>query len=231
MTKLCDLGESDNDHVTSVSLFGCFEERLYGLTNGPVFFSCAGVLDHKGLTPGRRHSHRRGAGVGRDQVQAGPHHEGAHRACGRLRTCSRPRFPSWSCVSPLRALKGALAWNSGLLASGSRDRSIYLRDARSSENFVSKLVGHKQEVCGLKWSGDESQLASGGNDNKLLVSQRWSERVTVWSTRRKPTHPCPDLELPVFFAHPQVWGAHGRRQSNLVVPASKRCVHLNLPAP
>jgi len=30
---------------------------------------------------------------------------------------------------------------------------------------------HKQEVCGLKWSFDEKMLASGGNDNKLMV---WS---------------------------------------------------------
>ena len=30
---------------------------------------------------------------------------------------------------------------------------------------------HKQEVCGLKWSFDEKMLASGGNDNRLLI---WS---------------------------------------------------------
>jgi cell division cycle 20-like protein 1 (cofactor of APC complex) len=33
----------------------------------------------------------------------------------------------------------------------------------------SKFQGHKQEVCGLKWSFDGTQLASGGNDNKLMV--------------------------------------------------------------
>lgn len=65
---------------------------------------------------------------------------------------------------------GALAWNGPLLASGSRDRNIYLRDARVQQSFISRLSCHKQEVCGLKWSFDEpSQLASGGNDNKLLV--------------------------------------------------------------
>ena len=32
-------------------------------------------------------------------------------------------------------------------------------------------VGHRQEVCGLKWSPDNQYLASGGNDNKLFV---WS---------------------------------------------------------
>ena len=38
-----------------------------------------------------------------------------------------------------------------------------------SDDYFSKLVGHKQEICGLKWSFDDQQLASGGNDNKLLV--------------------------------------------------------------
>jgi len=31
------------------------------------------------------------------------------------------------------------------------------------------LTGHKQEVCGLKWNPDDGQLASGGNDNRLLI--------------------------------------------------------------
>eukprot|EP01137_Pigoraptor_chileana_P013726 Opistho-2@67564 len=64
---------------------------------------------------------------------------------------------------------GTLAWSNALLASGSRDRSILLRDLRAPGNFTSKLEGHRQEVCGLRWSPDEEQLASGGNDNKLFV--------------------------------------------------------------
>eukprot|EP00592_Proboscia_alata_P002680 CAMPEP_0194367690 /NCGR_PEP_ID=MMETSP0174-20130528/15823_1 /TAXON_ID=216777 /ORGANISM="Proboscia alata, Strain PI-D3" /LENGTH=761 /DNA_ID=CAMNT_0039143619 /DNA_START=157 /DNA_END=2442 /DNA_ORIENTATION=+ len=65
---------------------------------------------------------------------------------------------------------GTLAWNGPLLASGSRDRIIYLRDARVQRPFTARLSAHKQEVCGLKWSCDEPlHLASGGNDNKLLV--------------------------------------------------------------
>jgi cell division cycle 20-like protein 1 (cofactor of APC complex) len=31
------------------------------------------------------------------------------------------------------------------------------------------MVGHKQEICGMKWSFDEQQLATGGNDNKLFI--------------------------------------------------------------
>ncbi|GMI43845.1 hypothetical protein TrCOL_g4045 [Triparma columacea] len=64
---------------------------------------------------------------------------------------------------------GTMSWMGHTLASGSRDRLIYLRDVRAKEPFVTKLAGHKQEVCGLKWSADESQLASGGNDNKLFI--------------------------------------------------------------
>jgi cell division cycle 20-like protein 1 (cofactor of APC complex) len=64
---------------------------------------------------------------------------------------------------------GSLAWNSHILTSGSRDRLIYHRDVRARDQWLKKLVGHKQEVCGLKWNTDDGQLASGSNDNKLMV--------------------------------------------------------------
>ena len=65
---------------------------------------------------------------------------------------------------------GTLAWSGPTLASGSRDRVIYLRDVRAQGDFTDKLTNHKQEVCGLKWSFDEPAfLASGGNDNNLFV--------------------------------------------------------------
>jgi cell division cycle 20-like protein 1 (cofactor of APC complex) len=68
---------------------------------------------------------------------------------------------------------GSLAWNDHILTSGSRDRTIYHRDVRAPEQFTSKLSGHKQEVCGLRWNPDDGQLASGGNDNKLFI---WDAR-------------------------------------------------------
>lgn len=66
---------------------------------------------------------------------------------------------------------GCLAWGGALLSSGGRDFDIFNRDMRAREPYVARLCGHRQEVCGLKWSPDDTQLASGGNDNKLLV---WS---------------------------------------------------------
>ncbi|CAG0889025.1 unnamed protein product [Darwinula stevensoni] len=72
---------------------------------------------------------------------------------------------------------GALAWNGEALASGSRDRLILHRDTRSPPTLAERrLVGHRQEVCGLKWSPDNQYLASGGNDNKLFI---WNLSATT----------------------------------------------------
>ncbi|GKC88728.1 FIZZY-related 2-like protein [Tanacetum coccineum] len=54
-------------------------------------------------------------------------------------------------------------------------KSILQRDPRAQEDFVSKLNGHKSEVCGLKWSYDNRELASSGNDNRLFV---WNQHST-----------------------------------------------------
>ncbi|KAF4032978.1 WD domain G-beta repeat [Phytophthora infestans] len=81
---------------------------------------------------------------------------------------------------------GTLGWSGQSLASGSRDRSILMRDLRTQEPFQNKLAGHKQEVCGLKWSFDGRQLASGGNDNKLLI---WNVQSVSSSLRGDTTMP------------------------------------------
>jgi len=71
---------------------------------------------------------------------------------------------------------GALAWSQNCVASGSRDKSILLRDIRESDSFYERLLGHKQEVCGLKWSCDSQLFASGGNDNKMFI---WTSKSTT----------------------------------------------------
>uniref|UniRef100_A0A8C6L1C5 Fizzy/cell division cycle 20 related 1b n=1 Tax=Nothobranchius furzeri TaxID=105023 RepID=A0A8C6L1C5_NOTFU len=74
-----------------------------------------------------------------------------------------------TCLEGHSARVGALAWNGEQLSSGSRDRVILQRDIRTPPSAERRLQGHRQEVCGLKWSPDHQHLASGGNDNKLLV--------------------------------------------------------------
>lgn len=46
---------------------------------------------------------------------------------------------------------------------------------RHISGAVRVLKDHRQEVCGLKWSPDSQYLASGGNDNRLLV---WSQHAS-----------------------------------------------------
>jgi cell division cycle protein 20 (cofactor of APC complex) len=52
---------------------------------------------------------------------------------------------------------------------------IFHHDMRSTGARTVCLQGHQQEVCGLKWSPNGMQLASGGNDNILNI---WDARST-----------------------------------------------------
>ena len=75
----------------------------------------------------------------------------------------------------LRTLSGhsdrvdCLSWNGNLISTGSRDGTILTRDLRSQNDYIMKYEGHKEEVCGLKWSNNGQQLASGGNDNRMFI--------------------------------------------------------------
>jgi len=64
---------------------------------------------------------------------------------------------------------GSVSWNGHILSSGSFDTSIINWDVRIPNPNVSTFSHHQGEVCGLKWSRDGTQLASGGNDNILNI--------------------------------------------------------------
>jgi len=80
----------------------------------------------------------------------------------------------------LREMRGhqgrvcSLSWNRHLLTSGSRDAQIINHDVRVAQHLQSTYAGHSQEVCGLAWSHDGATLASGGNDNLLML---WDART------------------------------------------------------
>ncbi|GAB0496160.1 hypothetical protein MMPV_007470 [Pyropia vietnamensis] len=95
---------------------------------------------------------------------------------------------------------GALAWNGPVLSSGSRDAAIHHHDVRIAAHHTATLAAHTQEVCGLKWSPNGSQLASGGNDNLLCV---WDAAVAGGSTTSTATSGTVPTQAPrhVLTAH------------------------------
>ena len=81
---------------------------------------------------------------------------------------------------------GALHWNpvTRCLTSGSHDQCICDVDPRCPSVVATWRLGHDDEVCGLRWRDDGRLLASGGNDNTLLI----------WDARRSQS-PCISIPL------------------------------------
>lgn len=95
---------------------------------------------------------------------------------------------------------GALAWNGHTLSTGSRDHSILQRDLRQPTQYYARLQGHSQEVCGLSWSPDGQQLASGGNEGY----------VCVWSAKSSSTQPLHKFSESEAAVRALAWSPHQR---------------------
>jgi len=67
---------------------------------------------------------------------------------------------------------GCIAWNGHVLSTGSQDTTIMNHDVRIKQHLLGTMRAHSQEVCGLRWSTNGEQLASGGNDNVINVFDR-----------------------------------------------------------
>lgn len=63
----------------------------------------------------------------------------------------------------------SLSWNNHLLSSGSADCSIMHHDVRTHSQYTHVLRSHQGEVCGLRWNPELNQLASGANDDKVMI--------------------------------------------------------------
>lgn len=100
---------------------------------------------------------------------------------------------------------GVLAWNQNTLTSGSRDRKIFHRDVREASEYTTKLLGHKQEVCGLKWNIEGMQMASGGNDNRLMI----------WDVRH--SRPSAKFKEHVAAVKAIAWSPHTVRNCDIVL--------------
>lgn len=78
---------------------------------------------------------------------------------------------------------------------------IINNDVRIRSHIVSTYRGHRQEVCGLKWSSSGMHLASGGNDNLVNIwsasmapsnsSNQWLHRLEDHSAAVKALSWCP----------------------------------------
>jgi cell division cycle protein 20 (cofactor of APC complex) len=64
---------------------------------------------------------------------------------------------------------GALSWNNHVLSTGCKDSHIRNFDVRIRDALISVYSNHTNEVCGLKWNADGTQLASGSKSNKLSL--------------------------------------------------------------
>jgi cell division cycle protein 20 (cofactor of APC complex) len=94
----------------------------------------------------------------------------------------------------------ALAWNGNILTSGCKNGAIFNHDVCIADHHVATMLGHTQEVCGLKWSPDGKFLArcvlccavlccahhlgSGGNDNLVNI---WGHDATKLHTLNEHT--------------------------------------------
>ncbi|KAK8589572.1 hypothetical protein V6N12_023966 [Hibiscus sabdariffa] len=99
----------------------------------------------------------------------------SNRQLDTLRGCHRSRV-------------GSMAWNKHILTTGGMDAQIVNNDVRIRSHIVQTYRGHRQEVCGLKWSPSGQKLASGGNDNLVHVwdgSMASSNSTGRWIHRLK----------------------------------------------
>lgn len=77
----------------------------------------------------------------------------------------------------------ALSWNDSILSSAGRDSVIMNHDVRCRDHLSSTFNGHTQEICGLSWSPDGTQLASGGNDNLMNIWNHQSGKLEYSMTQ------------------------------------------------
>lgn len=112
---------------------------------------------------------------------------GAHLAVGTISGTVQIWDKARCCK--LRTMRGhrgrvcSLAWNGHMLSTGAWDGRIVHRDVRQRAHFSSRVQGHRETVCGLRWSPDEQQLASGSEDHKVKVWNLHSAEPVVENCR------------------------------------------------
>ncbi|OMO85518.1 hypothetical protein CCACVL1_10142 [Corchorus capsularis] len=85
---------------------------------------------------------------------------------------------------------GSMDWNNhNILTTGGRDGKIVNTDVRIKSGVIGAYRGHKQEVCGLRWSASGEKLASGGEDKLVhlwdMSMASSNSRTNKWLHRLK----------------------------------------------
>ncbi|CAJ0945858.1 unnamed protein product, partial [Mesorhabditis belari] len=62
-----------------------------------------------------------------------------------------------------------MVWKDHILSIGYKSGQVISHDVRIKNSVVGVLDGHSQPVCGIHWSVDGSQLATGGGDNLVNI--------------------------------------------------------------
>ena len=112
-------------------------------------------------------------------------HDGTHLAIGS----SDSSVQIWDVIKSKRMRMfarhtgrvSALAWNKHILSTGAHDGQIHTNDVRIAKHLISKQVSHTGQVCGLQWSYDGRQLASGSNDNHVHIWEGTLAKSPIFS--------------------------------------------------
>lgn len=75
----------------------------------------------------------------------------------------------------------SVAWSKHVLSSGSSDGAIHTHDVRVAKHHISSQMAHTGQICGLQWSHDGQQLASGSNDNNVHVWEASASEKPLFS--------------------------------------------------
>lgn len=105
------------------------------------------------------------------------------------------------CLRTLAGHEGnvcSLAWNGCVLSTGGQDGCIIHRDVRQPAHCIAKVSAHRLQVCGLKWSHDKQQLASGSDDCT----------VRIWSLSSRPTLPVLECSKHQAAVKALTWSPH-----------------------
>jgi len=113
----------------------------------------------------------------------------------------------------------ALAWNGHCLSSAGRDATIVHHDVRIRDHATGSCVGHSQEICGLSWSPDGTTLASGANDNTVMLWSAAQSGVQSQAPVHALTEHCAAVKA-------LAWSPHDRNVLATGGGTADRCIKL-----